>query len=185
MGMDALLLASPAELTQALKDHPVNGILLELTTLVTASQHDKQAAQDVVEFFPNAKFKVADNEVRVLSHSFEHFVAECQRFKARPLRRHERKERVLAVYLSTDATFDRAEKTVTANISEGGCFIFSPHEWKIGDRVWLRFPENNVALSGVVRTWHEWGNNRIIPGIGIQLDEMLKPTFVQSSDEAV
>jgi hypothetical protein len=184
MGMDALLLASPADLTQALKDHSVNGVLLELTTLVTASQHDKQAVQDVVEFFPNAKFKVADNEVRVLSHSFDHFVAECLRFKARPLRRHVRKERVLAVYLSADATFDHAEKTVTANISEGGCFIYSPHAWKIGDRVWLRFPENNVALSGIVRTWHEWGNNRLIPGIGIQLDETLKASFVESSDNS-
>lgn len=183
MGMDVLSLASPGELVQILQDHSVNGILLELTTFVTATPAEKQAIQDVVDFFPNARFKVSDNEVRVLSQSFDTFVAECQQFKARPLRKHVRKERVLAVYLSADASFEHAEKTVTVNISAGGCFIYSPLEWHIGDRVWLRFPENSVALSGVIRTSHAWGNNRLIPGIGIQLDDLLNPALVDLPSE--
>ena len=172
MGMDALLLASLGDLTQALKDNSVNGILLELTTMVTASPHDKQASQEVIEFFPNSKFKVADNAVRLLSQSFEGFVADCLRFKARPIRRLVRKERVLAVYLSTDPSFEHAEKTVTVNLAPIGCFIYSPKNWKIGDRVWMRFPENEIVMSGIIRTWHAWGNNRLIPGIGIELDGM-------------
>lgn len=170
-GVDALLLASLSDLTRTLQDNSVNGILLELTTLVTASQADKQVVQEVLEFFPNAKFKVADNDLRVLSHSLEDFVAECNRFKARPIRRCPRKERVLAVYLSADESFEHAEKAVTANISASGIFVYSPHDWNIGERVWLRFPENDVVLSGVIRTFHSWGNNRYIPGIGIKLDQ--------------
>lgn len=171
MGVDALLLASLAELTPILQANAVNGILLELTTLVTASQQDKQTVQEVLEFFPNAKFKFVENDLRVLSHTLEGFVAECQRFKARPIRKCARKERVLAVYLAADASFDHAEKVVTANISATGIFVYSPLEWKIGDRVWLRFPENDVMLSGEIRSFHAWGNNRFIPGVGIKLDE--------------
>jgi hypothetical protein len=184
MGMDALLLSSLGDLTQTLKDNSVNGILLEVTIMVTGSQHDKQAALEVLEFFPNSKFKVADNAVRLLSQSFEGFVADCMKFKARPLRRVARKERVLAVYLSTDPSFDHAEKTVTVNLSPIGCFLYSPKDWKIGDRVWMRFPENEIVMSGIIRTWHPWGNNRLIPGIGIELDSSPQPAAEAFHDSA-
>jgi hypothetical protein len=171
-GVDALLLESLAELPHALLQTPVCGILLDLPTLVLASHHEKQSAAEPCEFYPFAKFKLVDGEVRVLSRTIDDFLSECLQFKPRTIREFDRKDMVLAVLLSADGNFETAEKTVTLSASSCGCFIFSVREWNLSDQVWLKFPGNSVVRRGVVCTWHPWGNNRVMPGIGIKLDEL-------------
>jgi hypothetical protein len=184
-GVDALLLGSLAELPIALLRTPVCGILLDLPTLVLASHEDKQAAQEPCEFYPFAKFKLVEGEIRVLSRTIDGFISECQQFKPRTIRQYARKERVLAVLLSADQGFSSAEKAVTLNTSACGCFVFSVREWKLGDHVWLRFPGNSSIRRGTVCTWHPWGNNRILPGIGIMLDELWDPASLDLSSDNV
>jgi hypothetical protein len=96
-------------------------------TSIKASQNDKEATHHLVEFYPFAKFKLVGKEVMVLgkARSLEEFVHGCGQFNPRTIRRGTREIGHLAVYLSSDDTFDNAEKPVTVNISEAGCFVYS------------------------------------------------------------
>jgi Tfp pilus assembly protein PilZ len=78
------------------------------------------------------------------------------------------------VYLSADETFQDAEKTTTANMSDSGCFVVSTREWDIGGRVWLKFLGNEIAVCGTVCSMQPWGNNQFLPGIGIEVDESIE-----------
>jgi PilZ domain len=100
-------------------------------------------------------------------------VHECQQFNPRTLRKDARRNAYLAVHLSADAKFENAEKVVTTNISEHGCFVYSIREWSTGDRVWLRFLGDDEDICGTVCSWRQWGNNKAMPGIGIKLDVAL------------
>jgi len=169
-GMNAVLLASLAELPGALEAAAVCGILLELTSAIKASAQEKRITQDFVELYPSAKFRLAADQVLIVGETLDGFVDRCLKFEPRWARKFPRVAKYLAVYISADETFMDSEKTVTTDASEGGYFVYSSREWRIGTRVWLRFPGHKVALRGTVRSFRPWGNNEWLPGIGIELD---------------
>jgi hypothetical protein len=168
--MDAVLLPSLGELRGTLETFSVCGILLELTTAITASAQDKKDTPELFELYPFAKFKLVDNEVRMPGETLPGFVAKCRQFAPRSIRTAIRKARYLAVYLSADETFIDPEKVVTANISPGGCFLYSAREWRFGSRVWLKFLGDETVICGTVCSSRTWGNNKVLPGIGVRLD---------------
>lgn len=172
LGMEVRLLASLGELQAILQDVPVSGILLDLVTSTKASFQEKQSSHELIQLYPHVRLKIVGNEILILGKekSLESFVDDCRQFKPRTIRKSPRKIRHIAFLLSADGTFGDAEKVVTLNISEGGCFVYSTREWSVGDRVWLRFIDNEVVISGTVRWWQPWGNNKKIPGIGVKLD---------------
>lgn len=165
---------SADELTAVLEKIPACGILREVITSSKASPHAKSAIQELSEFYLFGKFKLAENEVLILGkESLQSFVHECQQFNPRTLRKDARRNAYLAVHLSADAKFKNAEKVVTTNISDRGCFVYSIREWTTGDRVWLRFLGDDEDICGTVCSWRQWGNNKAMSGIGIQLDVAL------------
>jgi len=172
MGMEARLLSSLGELQATLQEIPVSGILLDLITSTRSSFEEKQSTHELIQLYPNARFKIVGNDVLILGKekSVEGFVNDCRRFKPRMIRKSPRRIRHIAFYLSANDSFDDAEKVVTLNISDGGCFVYSTREWNVGDRVWLKFIDNDIVICGMVRWWQPWGNNKMIPGIGVQLD---------------
>lgn len=170
MEMETVLLTSLGELRVTLETVPVCGILLELATAVRASAHDKQETAEMLELYPFVKFRVLGAEVRIAADTLPGFVERCRQFEPRTIRRSVRQVRYLAVYLSADDTFTDAEKVVTADVSVGGCFVYTVREWETGSRVWLKFPGNEVVACGKVCSSRPWGNNKFLPGIGIQLD---------------
>jgi len=170
LGVDSILLESLGELPATLHESAACGILLELTSAIRATPQEKVATQEWIELFPFAKFKVIDHEIRIAGKSLEVFVDECHEFNPRVIRKSPRRVGFLGVYLSPDGDFDTAEKTITTNISDQGYFIYSSREWTVGDRVWLRFPGNECDVCGTVRSWQQWGNNKTIPGIGVEVD---------------
>ena len=135
-----------------------------------SGERDKADTLELFELYPFAKFKLVDNEVRMLGHTLPGFVDKCRQFQSRSIRTDIREARYLAVYLSSDATFKDAEKVVTANISPGGCFLYSAREWAFGSRVWLKFLGDSAVICGTVCSSRSWGNNKVLPGIGIRLD---------------
>ena len=171
-GNEVIELASLAELPAILKEVPVSGILLELITSTKATAQEKQDTFDLIQLYPHAKFRVSGKEMVILGKgmSLESFVQDCRSFKPRTIRKSPRKIRHIAFLLSADSGFSDAEKVVSLNISDGGCFLYSTREWSEGDRVWMRFIDNDVVISGIVRWWQPWGNNRMMPGIGVKLD---------------
>lgn len=174
LGVEVTLLASPEELPTTLDKIPACGILLEVITSIKASPQAKKAIQELAEFYPFGKFKLAGNEVLILGkESLQSFVHDCQQFNPRTLRKDTRHSAYLAVHLSADAKFEDAEKVVTVNVSDRGCFVYSIREWNAGDRVWLRFLGDDADICGTVCAWQPWGNNKSMPGIGIKLDVAL------------
>jgi hypothetical protein len=171
LGVQATLLASPEELATTLEKIPASGILLEVITSIKASPRARKTIQELSEFYPFGKFRLAGNEVLILGkESLGSFVHDCQQFHPRTLRKDTRHSAYLAVHLSVDGKFEDAEKVVTANVSDHGCLVYSIREWSAGDRVWLRFLGDEADICGTVCSWRPWGNNKTMPGIGIKLD---------------
>jgi hypothetical protein len=174
LGMEATLVASPEELPAVLEKIPACGILLEVITAIKASPDAKKAIQELSEFYPLGKFNLVGNEVLILGkESLQSFVHDCQQFNPRTLRRDTRHSAYLAVHLCADEKFEDAEKVVTVNVSDHGCFVYSIREWSTGNRVWLRFLGDDADICGTVCAWQPWGNNKTMPGIGLKLDEAL------------
>lgn len=171
--INLIAISALSELPQLLKEIPVSGILLDLVTSTRSSSNDKEATNELIQLYPHAKVKIINDEVLVLGSgvSLEQFAEDCKKFKPRTIRKSERKIRHIAFLLSADSSFENYEKVVTLNISDGGCFVYSVSEWQEGDRVWLRFIDNDSVMTGVVRWWQPWGNNKKMPGIGIKFDE--------------
>lgn len=171
-GVDAIALNSMAELPALLKEVPVSGILLDLVTSAKATAQEKRETNDLIQLYPHVKTKVIGDEVKILGNgsSLLEFIRDSRSFTPRVVRKREREVRFIGFLISTDSEFSDAEKTVTLNISDDGCFVYSAREWKEGDRVWLRFSENDCVVQGVVCWWQPWGNNKRIPGIGIRFD---------------
>ena len=166
------MLASLSELQATLNEIPMSGILLDLITSTRASSQEKETTNDLIQLYPHARFKIVGNDVLILGKekSLEGFAHYCRQFKSRTIRKCPRKIRHIALLLSADDAFYDAEKVVTLNISDGGCFVYSTRDWCVGARVWLRFIDNDVDICGTVRSWQPWGNNKILPGIGVQFD---------------
>jgi hypothetical protein len=168
--IEAVLLPSLGDLRVTLEKVSVCGILLELATAITASEGGRKDAQKLFELYPFTKFRLLDHEVRILGDTLQGFVDKCRQFKPRPIRRESRKFSYLAVYLSADESFEDAEKVVTTNTSPGGCFVYSAREREPGSRVWLMFLGEESVVCGTVCSCLPWGNNKLLPGIGIKLD---------------
>jgi len=171
-GGSALGVASLAELLTVLEETPVSGIILDLITSTKASAQEKLETNEPIQLYPNIKVKVIEDQVNTLGKGMTlgQFVHDCQAFKPRSIRKSIRRERHIAFFLSRDNSFSAIEKVVTLNISDGGCFICSTSDWQVGERVWLRFIDNDCVMSGVVVWWQPWGNNKKMPGIGIRFD---------------
>jgi len=173
LGMEVTLLASVQELPEILKTTPACGILLEAVTSMEETRQGAEEIHKLIDLYPFATFRIVSNKVLILgeAESLEEFVDQCRRFTPRVIRREDRTAMHLAVYLSADKAFKDAEKAVTINVSDSGCFVYSIRKWTIGDRVWLRLHGDDVTISGIVCAWQPWGNDKFIPGVGIELDK--------------
>jgi hypothetical protein len=169
-GLDAALLASLGELRGALETIPASGILLELATAVTASTQFKENTRELFELFPFAKFRLAGSEALIVGDTLDSFASKCCEYRPRRIRASLRESRFLAVYLSADESFVDAEKVVTSDVSDRGCFVYSAREWTPGSRVWLKFPGVEAVFCGHVCSVRPWGNNTFLPGIGVGLE---------------
>ena len=168
----AITTRSLAELPEILREVPISGLLLDLVTSTKSTAQEKLDTNDLLQLYPHAKFKVVGTEVRILgeSNSLQQFIRDCRSFTPRIIRRSKRFTQHIGALLSRDSTFSAAEKTVTINFSNGGCFMYSAGDWQVGERIWLRFIENDCVVQGTVRWIQPWGNNKKLPGIGIEFD---------------
>ena len=168
--MKTVLLDSLGELSKTLESVSVCGILLELTTSITASPAEKRAAQEFAELYPFDKFKLVGDEILIVGENLQLFVERCRQFNPRKGRKAARKEAFLAVYLSSENSFENAEKSVCSKMADHGWFAYSVREWHEGSRVWLKLVSDEKALGGTVRSVRPWGDDTLLPGINVILD---------------
>jgi len=164
-----------------------SGLLIDILTLVRSSKEEKTIAYECINYYPSLRVKWDARTKRMnlspLEQSFSadagatlgFFIEQrCRAFAARPLRRHNRRETVLSLLLSTSADFTAGEtvKSFTVNISRGGAFVHMAEPCAQGETVWLRFSElpELGPLKGVVCWRIEWGACRSIPGVGVMFD---------------
>jgi Tfp pilus assembly protein PilZ len=105
----------------------------------------------------------------------------CRCHPARRCRGSKRRPLHFNVFLSRQReTQDEVEKTVTLDISEGGCFLITSQAWQQGENVWLRFADlcDGTPVRAEVRRHLPWGESLCIPGIGLEFKKM-PPTLLQ------
>src|SRR6266567_2962396 len=133
---------------------PFRGILVDMPTYMQGSEEEKRLLTDLVELFPALRIRcqVASGEIRTLPFGAAcpanippaDFVQKyCTSFTHRKIRACERSQQNLPVLLNMSLPEEiiSGTRSVTANISRGGCFLISFEPLNVGDRIWLIFPD--------------------------------------------
>lgn len=177
------------EMKQQIRRTPFNGLLLDVLTAVRASFSDKIDIQNIAEVYPTLRVRwdASAGEIRglVIGNSIDKeaplrdFLNKfCHARPARICRMHKRYPLNFNVLLSKDRNFSEelAEKTVTLDISLGGCFVYSTQCWQDTEFAWLRFLEISDAnpVQVAIRRFCPWGKTMNIPGIGVEFTQ-IKP----------
>lgn len=177
------------EMAELAIENSYNGLLVDILTLVRSSKEEKVIAYECFNLYPVLRVKWENKKKKInlspLEQAFspdtasalKFFVhSRCIPFPARPLRRHNRKNYNLNVLLSPDGRFadENTIKTFTLNISFGGAFLHTTHDFAQGARVWLQFVEfpDHEPIQASVRWSLEWGQSRSIPGLGVKFEEL-------------
>lgn len=182
LGVDVDSVSSFGELRKIVLENPCHGILVDLRTKINAPKGDKEIAHDILEIFPvvQLRWDPEENEIKTLyfgqakgGGTLEEFInEECQSIPPRAIRASIRRNIHFNVLLSGEEGFeeDTLERSITINVSGGGCFIFSSNDWEIGDHAWFTLGEldDSTVILGEVRWAVPWGETMQFPGIGVK-----------------
>lgn len=165
---------------------PMNGIAIDMPVQIKASSGDKALVEDMLLALPSVYLNIAPatDAIRILTASgtqgtfltFEQFVAACANFPSRVVRPKNRTELNLNALLYHDDSADTLpERTVTINVSPGGCFLFSTYpDYCIEQQVRIVFIgiDDPTPVVASVRWLQSWGVSHLIPGIGVRFEQI-------------
>lgn len=175
------------EMKQQMRRMPFNGMILDVLTAVRASLKDKIDIQSIAEVYPTLRVRwdAKAGEIRGLvignliskEDPLGDFLGKfCDSRPARICRMNKRHPIHFSVLLSKDKYFavDQTEKTITLDISHGGCFLISTQNWQDADFAWLRFMDisDDEPVQVVIRRYSPWGKNMLVPGIGVEFSQI-------------
>ncbi|WP_242012237.1 PilZ domain-containing protein [Pseudodesulfovibrio cashew] len=194
LGVEYDCIASPDEMTDTLINGVYNGLLVDVPTMIRCECEDKNRITRIMERFPvlrlmyNSRF----GGIRGLAHggtmrdnrSLSEFIQdECIPFTPRSIRVAERHDLVFNVLLLKDIDMEemQAERTVTINVSEHGCFVYSVDQWEAASPAWLVVNEfeDKTPIELKVRWCSHWGKAMRLPGIGASFESMTTHQYVQ------
>ena len=194
IGIDVDAVATFGDLFKAMITSAYQGIMVDLVTSVKSSREEKGITQEILDVFPlvQLRWDQETNHIHTISSgsrdssTLAHFAAqECQLFSPRAIRLNVRKTINFNVLLGSEADMNpaRTERTVTINISQKGCFVFSCRDWSNVSGVWLTIHEleDTTPIPGEIRWRQLWGKTPAIPGIGIRFTQ----TTPQQMDQLV
>jgi Tfp pilus assembly protein PilZ len=178
-GVHVFVSTSFQDFSQEICSQSFHGIFLDLPTKIKAVKKNKNYVYGLLENFPISHLRINDDTGEVHCFHVGHestctltdFIDnECRNFVPRMIRSDVRKEIHFNVRLYKTPDRDIPERSVTMNVSKGGCFIFSVEDWKIGDPVWIEIVElpDSYPITGSIRHIVKWGESRRIPGIGVE-----------------
>lgn len=185
-GVEVDVVPSLNELHELLSNGAFNGVMMDLSTKVTASREEKVMMHNLLEQFPlvQLNFDEKTGDVRSFhfgnpsgSETLSAFInGECRSFPPRSLRLTPRAEVNFNVLLSPvdNSVTLKTDRTVTINVSRGGCFFYSVDEPLIGTRIKMVCLEleDQTPILGEVRWQILWGKIMQIPGIGIRFEDI-------------
>lgn len=176
-----------ADMHRQLVSTSFNGLILDVLTTAKTSQKDRALIQEVSEYYPTLlmRWNTAAQKVRglvfgeildkedPLGDFIERF---CQPERALTFRENKRYDIHFNVLLSPDNNLSEGlvEKTVTLDLSRGGCFIISSRDWKNIDQAWICFLElsDPTPIRVELCSHVPWGEQTRIPGIGIKFIDL-------------
>lgn len=194
LGVEVDCIASPEEMTGALIDAPYNGLLVDVPTMIRCESADKNRITRIMNRFPVLRlmFNPKYGGIRGLTQGGtirdnrdlgEFVLNECVPFSPRSIRVAQRREVSFNVLLLDDIAHEDmvAERSVTVNVSEHGCFVYSVREWKVGHPVWLVVHEfeDRTPIELKIRWCGRWGEGMRMPGIGGSFETMTTHQYVQ------
>ncbi len=66
------------------------------------------------------------------------------------------------------------EKTITMNVSQNGCFIYTVDNWELKSDVWFTINEltDQTPVHGQILRQVDWGSYMSSPGIGLKFKDI-------------
>jgi hypothetical protein len=178
---------SVADMHRQLVSAPFNGLILDVLTTAKTSHKDKIFIQEVSEHYPTLlmrwntaaqKFRgLVFGEILDKEDPLGDFVERfCPPERILLYRENKRYDIHFNVLLSLDEDFSRelVEKTVTLDLSQGGCFIISSRNWQNIDYAWIRLLElaDPSPIQVQLCRYLAWGEQARIPGIGVKFMDL-------------
>lgn len=175
------------DMNQQLVRGPFNGLVLDVLTTAKLSPKDKAFIQEVSEYYPTLLIRwkttvqkiggLVYGEVLDKKDPLGDFVQRfCRAERALTYRENKRYVIHFNVLLSPDKDFseETTEKTVTLDLSRGGCFIISSRNWDNIDYAWVRILElaDPRPIQVKLCSYVSWGKQTRIPGIGTKFIEL-------------
>lgn len=141
---------------------------------------------EIVELYPTIRLRwdPGNEMIRSLlainhdyNNDIEYFLkVQCREFPGKTLRTHTRRDLHFNVLIAenAEALDNNPTKSVTVDVSEGGCFVYSTGNWEIGQTIYFIFNEidNCKAITGTVRQIKNWGEKMRFPGLGVQFQQI-------------
>jgi len=166
---------------------PLNGILVDMPTYMRISDEEKRLLTELVGIFPSMRLKCQEltGEIRTLPFSTAYsgnlspaiFVEKyCRSFNERKIRTSDRTQQNLPALLNAIPLVVNipVARTMTADISCGGCFLICFEPWIVGERGWLVLPDlKDTSPIPVEICWtRSWGKSHNLPGMGIRFTDL-------------
>jgi len=162
-----------------------HGVVIDMPTKIYALKNDREFIYSTLRKFPAAHVSIEkeSGQIRVFypgqdpgATLLDFINDKCRPFTPRRLAYHIRKEIHFNVILSKDrgSRISTSEKTVTVDVSEKGCFLFSVQDWAPGDTAWLTVVElsDRTPIGAQVCRYVRWGTAMQVPGIGVKFKEI-------------
>ena len=182
-GVQVFTTSSFRDLSEEICNQTYHGLFLDLPTKMKAIKENKAYVYHLVEKFPVSHLQLNDKTGEIRCFHFNHksggtlldFInTQCRNFIPQKIRAVVRSELHLHVRIYKSLGDKRPERSVTRDVSTGGCFIFSTRRWKEEDDIWISFKEMSDPhpIHAEIRTVVKWGEKRQIPGIGVQFNNL-------------
>lgn len=187
-------ISSPDEMTGALIDTPYSGLLIDVPTMIRCECGDKNRITRIMDRFPvlrlmyNPKYGgirglAQGGTIRDNRDLTEFVLNDCVPFSPRSIRVAQRHGVVFNVALFDDLDHleQGGERTVTVNVSEHGCFVYSVNDWQVDKPAWIVVQEfeDKTPIELLVRWQRPWGKAMRIPGIGASFESMTTLQYIQ------
>lgn len=182
-GVQVYVTSTFHDLSEEICSHTYHGLFLDLPTKMKALKENKAYVYHLVEKFPVSHLQMDEQTGEIRCYHFnkkyggtllDFINNQCKDFIPQRIREDTRKRIHLHVLVCKSPEDPRPERSVTENISPGGCFVFTSRRRKEGSEVWLRFREmpDLQPIHAQIRAVVKWGENRQLPGIGLQFIDL-------------
>lgn len=196
IGIRYVCAGNVGDMHRLLTSTPCSGLVLDVLSTARASQKERLLIQEVSEVYPTLlmRWNSGSKQIRGLvfgeilnkQDPLGDFVTRfCRPGRAHTYREDKRHTIHLNLHLSGDQEFSPhlAEKTVTLDLSPGGCFIVSSRNWQHIGRAWIKLQElsDPSPIQVQICRYLPWGEHNRIPGIGVKFLD-LRPDQAREID---